>query len=101
MILTSYWGVEREINKKETGFESLVLMSILRREYEKSRVGVDELLSTAEAIWTTERRQAQAIVSGENLRLQINFREYLAKRAADPAYTFRQHLRNAKAAIEE
>ena len=66
-----------------------------------SREGVDELLSTAEAIWTIERRQAQAIVSGESLRLQINFREYLAKRAADPAYTFRQHLRNTNAAIEE
>lgn len=66
-----------------------------------SFTGVDELLSTAEAIWTTERRQAQAIVSGECLRVQVNFREYLAKRAADPAYTFRQHLRNTKAAIEE
>ena len=66
-----------------------------------SRTGVDELLSTANAIWTTERHQAQAIVSGECLRLQFNFREYLEKRAADPAYTFRQHLRNTKAAIEE
>ncbi|HKY30891.1 MAG TPA: hypothetical protein VJM12_23425, partial [Pyrinomonadaceae bacterium] len=66
-----------------------------------SRTGVDEVLSTATAIWTTERRQAQAIVSGDCLRSQVNFDEYLKRRAADPAYTFREHLRNTKAAIEE
>ena len=66
-----------------------------------SGAGVDELLSTARAIWTTERRQAEAIVSGTCLRVQVNFREYLAKRAADPAFTFREHLRNRQAAIEE
>lgn len=66
-----------------------------------SGTGVEELLSTAKAIWTTERRQAQAIVSGDCLRLQVNFREYLAKRAADPTFTFREHLRNRQAAIEE
>lgn len=63
--------------------------------------GVDELLSTANAVWTTERRQAQAIASGECLRQQLKFREYMAMRTADPAFTFREHLRNMKGAIEE
>ncbi len=32
---------------------------------------VNELLSTARAIWTTERRQAEEIVSGKCLRVQL------------------------------
>lgn len=63
--------------------------------------GVEELLATAREIWTTERRQAQEIVAGQNLRAQVRFREYLMKRANDPSYTFRQHLRNNAGAIEE
>ena len=61
----------------------------------------EELLSVANAIWRTERRQARAIVAGETLRLQLDFAEYLSKRAGDPAYTFRQHLRDRQGAIEE
>jgi 4-hydroxy-4-methyl-2-oxoglutarate aldolase len=62
---------------------------------------VDELLATARAIWQTERRQAQAIRDGETLRVQLRFHEYLARRAGEPGYTFRQHLRNMRGAIEE
>lgn len=62
---------------------------------------VEELIATARAIWETERRQAQAIRDGETLRVQLSFHEYLARRAADPGYTFRQHLRNMRGAIEE
>jgi hypothetical protein len=35
------------------------------------------------------------------LREQLQFEEYLAKRAADNTYTFRQHLRSIGGAIEE
>jgi regulator of RNase E activity RraA len=65
------------------------------------RAAVEELLATARAIWQTERRQAQAILDGETLRVQLRFDEYLARRAGEPGYTFRQHLRNTKGAIEE
>lgn len=38
---------------------------------------------------------------GETLRQQTAFDEYLARRDADPAYTFRRHLRGIGGAIEE
>ncbi len=60
-----------------------------------------ELFSTARTIWEKERRQAQAIQAGKKLREQLRFEEYLARRAADVTYTFRQHLRVIGGAIEE
>jgi 4-hydroxy-4-methyl-2-oxoglutarate aldolase len=65
------------------------------------RAAVEELLATAHAIWQTERRQAQKILDGETLRAQLRFDEYLLRRAGEPGYTFRQHLRNTEGAIEE
>jgi 4-hydroxy-4-methyl-2-oxoglutarate aldolase len=61
----------------------------------------DDLLSAAREIWQRERRQAQEIRSGRSLREQLDFAQYLEKRAADPSYTFRQHLRRMSGAIEE
>jgi 4-hydroxy-4-methyl-2-oxoglutarate aldolase len=60
-----------------------------------------EVLATAQQIWQTEREQARRIRDGETLRQQTDFDGYLARRAADPSYTFRQHLRQAGGAIEE
>ena len=62
---------------------------------------VDELLSTAHTIWQTERCQVEALQSGKKLRQQLHFDEYLAKRSADPSYSFRKHLQDIGGAIEE
>jgi 4-hydroxy-4-methyl-2-oxoglutarate aldolase len=61
----------------------------------------DEILSVAQTIAKTERAQAKAIPTGEKLRDQLHFDEYLKKRANDPSYTFRKHLRSIGGAIEE
>jgi regulator of RNase E activity RraA len=60
-----------------------------------------EVLATAHEIWQTEREQAHRIRSGQWLRQQTAFDDYLAQRAADPSYTFRRHLRRIGGAIEE
>jgi regulator of RNase E activity RraA len=62
---------------------------------------IDDLLQVAREIWQRERRQAEAIKSGHSLREQLEFARYLEKRAADPSYTFREHLRKISGAIEE
>ncbi|QGN48708.1 RraA family protein [Micromonospora sp. WMMD558] len=61
----------------------------------------EEVSATAERIRRTERVQAQRIRAGETLREQTAFAEYLARRDADPGYTFRAHLRRVGGAIEE
>jgi regulator of RNase E activity RraA len=65
------------------------------------RQQIEEILSTAQAIWRRERKQAQEIQAGKKLREQLQFDEYLTKRSADHTYTFRQHLRSIGGAIEE
>jgi 4-hydroxy-4-methyl-2-oxoglutarate aldolase len=65
------------------------------------RERADELFTLAEGIRDTERRQAERIRAGESLREQVRFSEFLAAREADPALTFRAHLRAVGGAIEE
>ena len=43
----------------------------------------------------------EAVRSGTTLRTQLRFSEFLEKRAKDPAYTLRRHLRATGGAIEE
>jgi hypothetical protein len=62
---------------------------------------MDDLLRVAHEIWQRERRQAEAIKRGHSLREQLDFAQYLERRAADPSYTFRKHLRKISGAIEE
>jgi 4-hydroxy-4-methyl-2-oxoglutarate aldolase len=62
---------------------------------------VDEVLAAAGKIGETEREQARRMRAGETLRAQTAFDDYLARRAADPSYTFRRHLRRIGGAIEE
>lgn len=61
----------------------------------------EEVLETARQIWQTEREQARRVGAGETLRRQTAFDDYLARRAADPSYTFRRHLRRIGGEIEE
>jgi 4-hydroxy-4-methyl-2-oxoglutarate aldolase len=61
----------------------------------------EELLATARSIWRMEREQARAVRAGKTLREQLRFNEYLTRRATDPSYTFRKHLRAVGGAIEE
>jgi 4-hydroxy-4-methyl-2-oxoglutarate aldolase len=62
---------------------------------------VEEVLTTAHQIWQTEREQARRIRAGQTLRQQTGFDDFLARRAADPTYTFRRHLRRVGGAVEE
>jgi 4-hydroxy-4-methyl-2-oxoglutarate aldolase len=62
---------------------------------------VHEVLEAARAIRDTERAQADEIRAGRTLRRQTAFDDYLVRRAQDPGYTFRAHLRGIGGAIEE
>jgi 4-hydroxy-4-methyl-2-oxoglutarate aldolase len=59
------------------------------------------VLTAAREIWSAEREHSRRALSGVSLREQFRFSDYLERRAADPTYTLRQHLRNQGAAIEE
>ena len=61
---------------------------------------VKEVISSALTIRKTERRQAEALKSGNTLSRQFKFAEYLKKRSSDPTYTFRMHLKEIGGAIE-
>ena len=62
---------------------------------------IEQILKNAREIRETERRQADRIKTGRTLHEQLNFAEFLKKRALNPDYTFRQHLREIGGAIEE
>ncbi len=84
-----------EVSKKDVVFadDDGVLFVPLRNS--------EEILTLARKIWKIERKQAREIRSGRSLRKQLRFDEYLAKRAVDPSYTFRKHLKAIGGAIEE
>ena len=60
-----------------------------------------EVIEAAEGIKSTERRQAAEMRAGRGFRDQAAFSQYLARRAQDPNFGFRQHLRLIGGAIEE
>jgi regulator of RNase E activity RraA len=63
--------------------------------------GAENIVTLAEAIRDTERRQAERIRGGESLRSQLDFDTFLARREQTPSLTFRDHLRAVGGAIEE
>lgn len=60
-----------------------------------------EIADLATAIRDTERFQAARMRLGITLRSQAHFPDYLTAREADPALTFRHHLRSIGGAVEE
>lgn len=60
-----------------------------------------EIVQAAETIRSTERRQAGAMRVGRSFREQSAFAQYLARRAQEPDFGFREHLRRIGGAIEE
>ncbi|HEX5995597.1 MAG TPA: RraA family protein [Jiangellales bacterium] len=62
---------------------------------------IGDVLATAHQIRRTEREQARRVRAGETLRQQTAFDDYLARRATEPSYTFRRHLRRIGGAVEE
>jgi regulator of RNase E activity RraA len=61
---------------------------------------LDRVLAAAEKIANTERKQAEYVADGTTLREQFRFDDFLARRAQNPSYTFRDHLTAIGAAIE-
>lgn len=66
-----------------------------------ARANAQSVIGAAREIWQTERKQADAVREGRTLRQQLRFDEFLARRAKEPAYTLRDHLRKVGGAIEE
>lgn len=61
---------------------------------------IDEIAEAAAGYRETEARQLKAMREGRSYRGQTRFAEYLTRRAADPNYGFRQHLKEIAAAGE-
>ena len=59
-----------------------------------------EIVAAATAYRDTEARQLKAMREGRSYREQTRFADYLRKRTANPAYGFRQHLKDIEAAGE-
>jgi regulator of RNase E activity RraA len=62
---------------------------------------LERVVATAAEIVAAERVQADRVRAGSPLREQFGFADYLARRAADPGRSFRRHLRERSASIEE
>ena len=61
----------------------------------------EEVAALARSIRDTERAQSGRMRLGTSLRAQLRFSDYLVRRSANPALTFRDHLRRIGGAIEE
>jgi 4-hydroxy-4-methyl-2-oxoglutarate aldolase len=60
----------------------------------------DRVIETAKDIASREGEQAARLLKGELLRSQFDLDQYVARRQADPKYTFRDHLKSFGGAIE-
>lgn len=60
-----------------------------------------EIAGAARTIRETERGQSAKMLNGVSLRAQLDFSEFVSRRATNPSLTFRQHLRRIGGAVEE
>jgi regulator of RNase E activity RraA len=60
----------------------------------------EEVVELARRIAARESAQADAMRAGKNLREQFRFADYLARRAREPGFGFRDHLAEVGGAIE-
>ena len=58
------------------------------------------VVAAARDIATREQAQAARLMTGERLRDQLQLDAYVARRQAEPSYTFRDHIRSLGGAIE-
>lgn len=65
------------------------------------KAALADIARVAHGLWETERAQADAVRGGRMLSEQLHLADYVEKRRANPALTFRQHLRGIRGAIEE
>lgn len=61
---------------------------------------LDDIVTAAISYRATEARQIKAMREGRSYRTQTRFADYLARRAGEPGYGFRQHLKDIEAAGE-
>ena len=61
---------------------------------------LNRIVETAKDIASREGAQAARLLKGELLRTQLDLDGYVAKRNADPNFTFRDHLKTFGGAIE-
>ena len=61
---------------------------------------LERIVSTAKDIAHREGAQAVRLLKGELLRQQLDLDHYVAKRHANPEFTFREHLKSFGGAIE-
>ena len=59
-----------------------------------------EVVAAAASYRDTEARQLSALREGRSYRAQTRFTDYAARRARQPDYGFRQHLKDIEAAGE-
>ena len=59
-----------------------------------------DVAKTATSIIQIEQRQSKEMTRGRNLREQIQFSAYLERRAKNPGYSLRDHLKSIGGAIE-
>jgi regulator of RNase E activity RraA len=58
------------------------------------------VVEAARDIAMREQAQSTRLLKGERLRDQLQLENYLARRATDPSFTFRDHLKTLGGAIE-
>lgn len=65
-----------------------------------ARADLERVVSAARDIAAREQAQAARLMKGERLRSQLQLDAYVARRHAEPTYTFREHLKSLGGAIE-